>query len=98
MNVTTLDSQEAHTKWSDLLDATAAGETDVVITLSGKPAAVLIDYDDYLAWQEELDDLRAARRAVAAVAEWEQDPTTARPWSEFKAELIAEGLLDDPAE
>jgi hypothetical protein len=44
---------------------------------------VLIDYDDYIAWQEELDDLRAARRAAAP------------PWSEFNAELIAEGLLDE---
>ncbi len=95
MIITTLDSKEARTKWRDLLDATSAGEADVIITRYGKPAAVLIDYDDYIAWQEELDDLRAARRAAAAVREWEQDPTTARPWSEFKAELVAEGLLDN---
>lgn len=69
MTVTTIDSQEVSVKWRDLLDATAAGETDVVITRDGKPAAVLIDYDDYITWQEELDDLRAARRAAAAVKE-----------------------------
>ena len=95
MTTTTLDSKEARTKWRDLLDVASAGEADVIITRYGKPAAVLIDYEDYIAWQEELDELRAARRAAAAVKEWEEDPATARPWAEFKAELIAEGLLDN---
>ena len=32
--------------------------------------------------------------AAIAVAEYERDPSTARPFAEFRAELIAEGLLD----
>ena len=91
MPVMTWDSNDARIKWRQLLDQT--GEADAIITRYGKPTAAVIDYEDYLALQEELDDLRAARRAMIAVEEWEKDPSTAKPLSEFKAELIAEGLL-----
>jgi hypothetical protein len=37
MTVTTIDSQAANSKWRDLIDATAAGETDVVITREANP-------------------------------------------------------------
>ena len=45
--------------------------------------------------QEELDELAAERRAFAAYQEWPPDPSTAKPWEEVKAELIAEGLMDE---
>lgn len=93
MNVRTLKSDEARQSWRDLLDAVATGD-DVVIERYNKPVAALIAFKDYLALQEELDDLRAARRAQAAYEEWKQDPSTARPYSEIRDELVAEGLLD----
>jgi prevent-host-death family protein len=89
----TLDSNEARSRWRAVLDA-ASKKKDVVITRYGKPVSVMIDYEDYLAMQEMLDDLRAGQRAQAAYDAWKHDPSTARPWHEFEAELIAEGLLD----
>lgn len=93
MTIATLDSNAARAQWRALLDA--AAETDVVITRYGKPVSVMIDYDDWVALQEELDDLRAARRANAVYQEYLRDSSTARPWADIRAELIAEGLLDD---
>jgi prevent-host-death family protein len=92
MTIITVDSREARTQWRTILDAARAN--DIVITRYGKPVATMIDYEDWLAVQEELDELRAARRAVEAVEVWEKDPSTAKPLSVFKAELVAEGLLD----
>lgn len=95
MPVITISSREARTKWRDLLDAAHIGIDDVVIERHGKPIAALIPFQDYLALQEELDELRAVRRVAAAYEEWKQDPSTARPWKEIERELIAEGLLDE---
>lgn len=94
MTITTWDSQTAHENWRELLDSATYGGSDIVITRHGQPAAALIAYADYLALQEELDELRAARRADATVAAWRADPAIARPWDEVEADLIAEGLLD----
>ena len=47
--------------------------------------------------QEALDDLYTARRADAAFAEYLRDPSSARSYLELRAELVAEGLLDDEA-
>ena len=95
MTVTTIDSREARSQWRSLLDATSAGDADVVITRYGKPVSVLIDYEDWLAIQEELDELRAVRRADVAYEEYLRDPSSARPYAEIRAELVAEGLLDE---
>jgi PHD/YefM family antitoxin component YafN of YafNO toxin-antitoxin module len=56
---------------------------------------VVISYADYEALQDELDDLRAARRAAAIYEEWKSDPSSARPYAEIRAELVAEGKLDE---
>jgi len=92
---TTLSSHEARTRWRDMLDAVSQGKTDVVIERYGKPVAAVIAYEDYEAVVEELEDLRDGRYAVAAYEEWKRDPSTARPYEEIVAELIAEGLLDE---
>jgi prevent-host-death family protein len=93
MTVSTLKSDVARNSWRDVLDQVAAGD-DVVIERYNKPIAALIRYEDYVALQEELDELRAAQRAQAALERWRRDPSTARPWEEVEAELIADGLLD----
>jgi predicted DNA-binding protein len=45
--------------------------------------------EDYL---EALEDIKDAKAAVQA---WRADPSTARPWEEFEAELAKDGLLDE---
>lgn len=94
MNIVTWDSRAAQENWRGLLDAAAAGQNDVVITRHGRPAVAVIAYEDYLALQDDLDDLRAARHAEEVVAAWRRDPTIACSWTEVEAELVVQGLLD----
>lgn len=94
MTTQILNSDDARTRWRDILDAANRGE-DVVIARYGKPTAVVIPIADYEALQEELEDLRAARRAQAALEAWRRDPGRGRPYAEVRAELVAEGLLND---
>ena len=94
MPVTVIGSREARAKWRMLLDAAHSGAADVVIERSGKPVAALIPYADYAALLDELDDLRAARRAEMALAEWRRDPSRGTPLEQAEIEMRAEGLLD----
>lgn len=94
MTVQKLDSNQARTRWRDVLDTVAAGASDIVIERYGKPVAVVIAYRDFVALQDELDDLRAARRAEAVYEEWKSDQSSARPYADFRAEMVAEGKLD----
>jgi prevent-host-death family protein len=91
MTVRIYESNRARANWRDVLDDAAAGSTDVIVERYGKPVVAVIAYDDYLALQDELDDLRAARRAAAIYEEWKRDPSSARPYAELRAELVAEG-------
>jgi len=95
MTMQILDSNRARAKWRDILDKAHAGIADVVIERYGQPVAAVIAYADYVALRDELDDLRAARRAQAIYEEWRRDPSVARPYTEFRAELVAEGVLDE---
>jgi len=90
---TTMDSNEARLHWRDVLDAGAKG-LDVVITRYNKPVSVVIDYADYTALLEQLEDLRAGRRAVATQDLIRKDPARVRPLQTLVDELIAEGALD----
>lgn len=94
MDVRTYDSHRARAQWRDVLDM-AIGETDIVVKRHGRPVVAVIAYADYMAMQDELDDLRAGRRAETIHQEWKRDPSIARPYAEFRAELVAEGVLDD---
>lgn len=93
MNVATMDSNHARANWRKLLDTAGAGE-DIVVTRFGEPVVAVIDYDDYVAILDELDDLRAARRADAILDALEAGRTDTVPWEDVKAAMIAEGLLD----
>jgi prevent-host-death family protein len=97
LNAITWDSQAVQERWSALLAAVTTGEGGVVITEHGQPVAAVIDYEDWLELEEALDDLYTARRADATFAAYQNDPSGARPWDDFRAELVAEGLLDDAA-
>jgi prevent-host-death family protein len=90
-----LDSNKARTQWREILDSASAGSVDVVVERYGKPIVAVIAYEDYVVFQEQIDDMRDARRLSEAYEAWQQDPSRATPWEEVEAELIAEGLLDE---
>jgi len=92
MSLTTFESREARAKWRKLLDRASAGG-DSVIERYGQPTAAVIPFEDFLALQEELDDLRAGRRAQEALEAWQLDPSRGRPWAEIRAEMIRDGRL-----
>lgn len=94
MDKTIISSREARTKWRTVLDTVDRGAADVVIERYGKPIATLIPYADYEALSEYLEELRDVRFAVAALEEYESDPSSARPYEEIRAELVAEGIWD----
>ena len=78
---------EARSNWRRLLEGALTGDTDTIIERYGQPIGALIPFADYVAILEELEDLRVARQAMAAVEEWQNDPSSARPWREVYAEL-----------
>jgi prevent-host-death family protein len=95
MATETISSREARTRWRDVLDKVLTRSADVIIERSGKPVAVLIPVEDYKQLIDELDDLRASRRAAAAYKEYKEDSSIARSLEEISADLKAEGLLDE---
>jgi prevent-host-death family protein len=94
MTVTTMKSDEARQSWRDILDIASSGGS-VVVERYNKPVAVMISYEAWLAVQEELEDLEVGARAQAAYERWQKDPSTARPWEDVEADLIADGLVDE---
>jgi prevent-host-death family protein len=94
---TTIGSREARQKWRDLLDAAYTGGVDTIIERSGRPVAALIPYEDYLAIQDALDDLRAARRAAETYAALKQNPKLGRAYEEIRANLANKEESDDQA-
>ncbi len=95
MTTTVVASRDARTQWRDILDSVYSGANDVVIERYGKPVAALISYEDFEALQGYLDDIRLGREASKRLDEWEKDPASARPYREFREELIGEGYLDE---
>jgi prevent-host-death family protein len=94
MDVQTVDANTARLQWRMLIDTAIRGG-DTIIERYNKPTAVVIPFEDYEALQEELEELRAGRRAQAAHEEWVQDPSTGEEWETVKAALRSEGRLSD---
>jgi prevent-host-death family protein len=90
-----VNSKAARANWRALLDLAFKGEGDTIIERNGQPVAALIPFADYEALQDELDDLRAGRRAQAALEAWEKDRSLGTPYEEVRAEMVRDGLLDD---
>lgn len=88
------DSNDVRLKWREVMDLAASGNTDIVVTRYGKPVVAIVKYEDFLALQDELDDLRAAQRADAAFEECLRNPARVRAWDDVRAELAARGKLD----
>ena len=94
MTVTIVKSRQARQEWRDMLDKVQTGE-DVIIERNGKRIAALIPAEDYDQLQEELEDLRIARRAGIAYKAWKNNPDTGEPYAALRAQLVKEGLLDE---
>jgi prevent-host-death family protein len=94
MTVEIINSRDARAKWRDLLDKVFSGVADIVIERNGKPVAVLISVEDYEELQDELEELRAARRAAAIYESWKRDPSSGRSLEDVGADLKADGVFD----
>jgi prevent-host-death family protein len=94
MTLTIVKSRQARQEWRDMLDKVQTGE-DVIIERNGKRVAAVIPAEDYELLQEELEDLRIARRAGIAYESWKNNPDTGKPYVEFRSQLVDEGLLDE---
>jgi hypothetical protein len=65
-----------------------------MVDADGTKKAVVLDM---AVWEELLillDDLSDTTEAAAAYEEYRHDPSTARPWAEVEAELLAEEAQD----
>jgi len=94
MTTKVTSSDQARARWREVLDTAVSGDS-IIIKRYGKPTAAVIPYQDFIELEERLEDLRDIREARIALEEWRRDPSTARPWEEVKADLIADGLLDE---
>ena len=74
---------------SEYLNRAAYGGERVIVASRGKPKAAVVSVAD-LEKLEELEDAQAAREALAAYQAGETVPC-----EEFRAELVAESLLDE---
>jgi hypothetical protein len=86
--------QEATTIPAETLDQLVADYPKILTAHDGRPLAALINYQLYLALQENIEEWYADQRAIATYERYLRGESTTRPWSEIKAELIAEGRLD----
>ena len=73
----------------EFLNRAADGGERIVAASRGKPKAAVISVAD-LERLEELEDAQAAREALAAYQAGETVP-----YEEYRAELVAEGLLNE---
>jgi prevent-host-death family protein len=62
-------------------------EGPVVLTQHGRAAAVLVEPELWNELVEQLEDLQDALDVLRGREEMRQDPSSARPWEEVKAEL-----------
>lgn len=85
----TMSSDAVRSQWRTVVDTAMQGK-DIVVQRYGKPAVAIIAYEDFIALQEMLEDLRDLREAQEAMAEWKQDPTSAIDWEEAQKILWAD--------
>lgn len=89
------ESNLARSQWRAVQDLVFSGQADVVVRRHGTPTVAVIPYGDFLAIRDELEQLRIARRVDELHRRWKEDPSQGRPYKDFRAELVAKGLLDE---
>jgi prevent-host-death family protein len=81
-----MNSEQVRRGLSGVLADVAAGQ-DIVIERYAKKVGVVINYDDYEALQQELEDLRDARLAEEVYEAVKSGRMKTVPWEELKEEL-----------
>ena len=93
MNTRTVSYEDVQKDVAGVVNDVYTGGT-VLLQEADKSMAAIISFDDYLALQEELEELRDIRLAEAALKEYRQDPSTAITWDAAKEILRDDGLID----
>ena len=72
MPTKTLPVTEARKKLTDLVDKAASQLDEYVITVKGKPKAVLMSFDEFQGWKET-NEILSDPELVKAIKEGEED-------------------------
>ena len=96
MHAKIMSSDAVRSGWRNVVDDVVAG-TAVLVERYNKPVVAVIPYEDFIALQEQLEDLHDIRLADAAHAEYKRDPSTARPLLEAIAEWEAMDATQEKA-
>jgi hypothetical protein len=94
MDTKVMETEAIRREWLELIETVRSGN-NVVVRIDDKPEVAVIPYEDYLALQEQLEDLQDLRLAEAAFNEYRRDPSTARPFDEVVAEWHAQDAATD---
>lgn len=86
--IKTLPITEARTKLTKLVDNASKKLDEYVITVNGKPTAVILSSDEYESWKET-NEILADKQLMKAIKEGEDDIKKGRvqEWEEVKKEL-----------
>ena len=83
MSVQTMKSNDAHQNWGAILEFALKDGTTVIQRYS-RPSAVVVSYEEWERLQKLHSDLITQRQAETAI-----------PWETAKAQLIADGVIDE---
>lgn len=86
----TIDSRSARENWRTVVDEVITGESATVITRHGAPVVALIRYQDFVAIQKQLEDLRAEQQLVALYARYQKEGEPPPTWQETQERLLHE--------
>ncbi|MCL5784568.1 MAG: type II toxin-antitoxin system Phd/YefM family antitoxin [Patescibacteria group bacterium] len=86
--VKTLPITEAREKLTNLVDKANKIWDEYIITVNGKPAAVLMSVDEYESWKET-NEILADEKLMKAIRQGEKDIEEGKvyDWEEVKKEL-----------
>ena len=86
--IKTLPITEARKELTTLVDKAKNRLDEYVITVNGKPAAVLMSHDEYESWKET-EEILADPKLMADIKESEEDIKAGRvhDWEDVKKEL-----------
>lgn len=88
MSIKTLPVTEARKKLTDLVDKASSQLDEYVITVKGKPKAVLISSEEFEGWKET-NEILSNPGLVKAIKEGETQISDGQglPWEEVKKDL-----------
>lgn len=86
--IKTLPITEARQKLPTLIDRASKMLDEYVVTVNGKPAAVIMSADEYEGWKET-NEILADKKLMKAIKQGEKDIKEGRvhDWEDIKAEF-----------